>query len=1066
MALFGSLLGLPLASAPAGAVAQEMELAMVPGGGTLVLRDSEEPAQLGSPTTLTGTIDDANGALTGGVFTTPTVEYQFDITSPVPGTVYVDATFSEVAPGTVTGSLDDEGNFSVEMMVKADLHIELNSPPALLADCTTPPIPLRFVSTAPYDREGTKQVTLRDADFTVPTVPTTPACPGIVADAVNERLAGGGHSLELRMQGEIPEVKGIGDPTTTALSVEPAVSRAGDDVVLAATVTTAEGGPEVPTGAVEFRNGPTVIGSVALDGTGVASLTVSDLAVGQHTFSARYIGDGALHQASRSTQVAHLVAAAPTVEVAMGDALIGGGFVPATVTVTNPEEFGADIVNGRVDLRFRRPAGQTGDLTSARIAVEWRNGGTWEPLTLATVPTRTVVASIGLPAGFRLDAGTEHELRLRVRILGAGAPTTSCSGTNPVTCPGPVELSATLNEVNPGDGTIRKTVTTGQTVFTMVETTRRDTTLTVNGGAPRPHSLRAGYTMDVVVAHAPNLSGVRPSGSVEFYVDGRLTPARRLVDPLGEYNAQVPIGSAIQGLILLPPDIEPGPHSLAVRYLGDKVFKPAEAFTTFTVFPAVADSVAFVCQETAISGNHEFGANVTFDAAVPETALSGTTVDLDITNAVINMSRPGFSDPWQGLINNVTATVGDPTLNGISFGFGPDGAGTAASVIRTGATPQGLPNPVTDLSQLDQKVTFNDPIGSVTVAGAPGDVVPVTLDEVVVTLNLVSPPLVFDVRCTPVDGEPMVLGEVEIAGTSVSVSPTPARERSEVTVEARTFPSGAAGTVAFSSDRDGALGTEVVSGGVASVVTDELSPGVHVVTAAFNAADPGVPDSVGTATVVVTYSPRTETEAFVVAARTDYLGWAERDAVVADAEDLDAGLSKVTYLRRLSQSDAYLARLVDELYQDTLGRPADEAGKAFWIGRLRDGWSVAKVTASFYGSGEYFADAGGGTVETWVDDLYVKLLGRPSDAAGRAYWVAQTGRIGRGGVALRLFQSRESARSRVVALYDLFLGRSPSSADRDFWAARVVTRGDLALAVELTVSDEYAGRAENRFPLI
>ena len=204
---------------------------------------------------------------------------------------------------------------------------------------------------------------------------------------------------------------------------------------------------------------------------------------------------------------------------------------------------------------------------------------------------------------------------------------------------------------------------------------------------------------------------------------------------------------------------------------------------------------------------------------------------------------------------------------------------------------------------------------------------------------------------------------------------------------------------------------------------------------------------------------------FTTASLTDLLGTADPRRVDADALALGAGLSKATHLSRLTTSDAWLTGVVDDLYQDTLGRPGDPAGTAFWINALRTRrLTVAQVAAGFYASPEYFAGIGGGTDATWVDDLYVKILDRPADAAGRAYWTDEIARVGRGAVALRFFQTPESARTRVTGLYQDLLGRSPEPSGLTYWSGRVLTDGDLALAVSLAASAEYQARAEARFP--
>ncbi|HYI61242.1 MAG TPA: DUF4214 domain-containing protein [Acidimicrobiales bacterium] len=229
----------------------------------------------------------------------------------------------------------------------------------------------------------------------------------------------------------------------------------------------------------------------------------------------------------------------------------------------------------------------------------------------------------------------------------------------------------------------------------------------------------------------------------------------------------------------------------------------------------------------------------------------------------------------------------------------------------------------------------------------------------------------------------------------------------------------------------------------------------------------GVPDPAGdwSANLPVVFDRRSAEESFVTATLTDFLGDAPTDGEVADGVDHLEVRGTAGYLRDLSTSDQWLEALVDKLYQDTLGRAGDPGGVAYWVGQLRSGRrTVARVAAEFYASDEYFDGIGGGTVGTWVDDLYQKILLRDSDPSGRAYWIGQVAAQGRGRVALRLYQSDESARTRVRALYQALLGRSADAAGLAYWTPRVISRGDLALAVFLAASPEYATRAVTRFP--
>jgi hypothetical protein len=76
--------------------------------------------------------------------------------------------------------------------------------------------------------------------------------------------------------------------TTTALTAAPNPTSPGTSVTLTAVVTGAGG---TPTGTVTFDDGATALGTVALNGSGHAVLTVGSFTGGTHSLSATYNGD-------------------------------------------------------------------------------------------------------------------------------------------------------------------------------------------------------------------------------------------------------------------------------------------------------------------------------------------------------------------------------------------------------------------------------------------------------------------------------------------------------------------------------------------------------------------------------------------------------------------------------------------------------------------------------------------------------------------------------------------------------------------------------------------------------
>ena len=1092
-AALAALIGLvavmaPLATAaPAGSAQGQITLAMQ--SGILDLRGSDTaPAELEQPTTITGptSVNDTTGAISGASLAVAPLEFQFDITTPIDATVFVDAVFTEVTPGTVTGTVKKDPNndnlatLTVKTSVKVDLHIEVNDPPILTADCTATPISLELTTKVPYDVTA-KTVTVEDTNFSVPAVPNATQgdtdCADIIASGVNERLQGSGHSITMQMSGDLT-VPTIGtEPTTTSLTVAPASSEPGDEVVLTSTVArkTPPGGAPTPTGLVEFRDGEVVLGTADLDGTGTAVFPTSDLSVGAHQIKASYLGDDT-YFLSDSAVVEHVVAAEPTIAIAMGTSvLIDGQARPATVTVSNPTEFGADVNNVRVDFKIARTGGLSNAvLNPDRIKVEWLNNGTWEQVPLEWPDLQFVTGSIGPATGFALPAGAERQIRLRISAFAFGTmphPTT-CLLDEP-TCPGSVALTTSLQEVDPDSGDVIEPVGEAVHDFNLVETVRRTAGFTFATGFPRPHTVRQGYTTQVFGNLTPTVGGLRPGGTARILLDGEPTLVRTLNAQLGsDPVSEVPVTGSVNAFLLLPLDTEPGTHIVTVHYSGNAFFAPLEKSTTLTVLPAHGGpedpDPLFVCREEGFTTKAEEGTNVQFDVTLPPAVVSGESTAIDVSAAVLRMSRQhtsGLSAPWVSFENDTVYPVGETPLDSITFDLGENGTGTAESLLREGGTTISGPNPGTD-ENVDQTITLGNPSAALTIEGDPGEVVPIELEEVVFSYILSAEnPVRYSMNCTPVSG-PVQLGEVVIAGTEVTATPSPAREiTDEVTLDASTFPADAAGTVSFSSDVDGALGSDAVDAGSAELATDELTPGVHEITASFNATDPEVPDTTGTTTLVVTYSPRTGTQAFVVAALTDFIGTAEEGAVLDGASRIAGGLTKPKYLGELSISDEYLTHVVQEMYLDTLGREGDPDGVEYWVGQLRAGVPVARVAAAFYGSKEYY-DRVGGTDEAWVNDLYETLLGRAADDSGRAYWISQIPKITKGGVAYKFFQTKESGNFRVAALYDYFLDRAPSAADLAYWTPIVRSRGDLVLAVFLASSDEYADLAEERFPIV
>ncbi len=197
-------------------------------------------------------------------------------------------------------------------------------------------------------------------------------------------------------------------------------------------------------------------------------------------------------------------------------------------------------------------------------------------------------------------------------------------------------------------------------------------------------------------------------------------------------------------------------------------------------------------------------------------------------------------------------------------------------------------------------------------------------------------------------------------------------------------------------------------------------------------------------------------EPFIKNAYKDFLGRYPSANEIADWNmKLNSGTTRYAFVLALAESDEWTAYVIDQMYLDTLGRPADVGGKAYWADRMRNGLTVAEVAAQFYGSPEYLANEGN-SYNAWLVDLYSELLYRSPDSGGLNYWLAQVEEKGTSSVAGSFYQSQESRRARVDALFVKLLDRSPDPSGRDYWAEVLLNGDDISLAANLAASAEYS----------
>lgn len=151
------------------------------------------------------------------------------------------------------------------------------------------------------------------------------------------------------------------------------------------------------------------------------------------------------------------------------------------------------------------------------------------------------------------------------------------------------------------------------------------------------------------------------------------------------------------------------------------------------------------------------------------------------------------------------------------------------------------------------------------------------------------------------------------------------------------------------------------------------------------------------------------------------------------------GVWKAT-ARQLEQDSAVAA--VDRLYQAFFLRQADTGGLRYWLNRRAQGVPLERVAENFAVSHEFQLRYGGRTFESFLDQLYLDVLGRQPDAQGKAYWLGElrSGRVTRGTIVVSFTESTEmrtlsALRSELVALHLAETGETPGSAEEAAWLA-------------------------------
>jgi hypothetical protein len=251
--------------------------------------------------------------------------------------------------------------------------------------------------------------------------------------------------------------------------------------------------------------------------------------------------------------------------------------------------------------------------------------------------------------------------------------------------------------------------------------------------------------------------------------------------------------------------------------------------------------------------------------------------------------------------------------------------------------------------------------------------------------------------------------------------------------------------------------TRIRAGAVALLLTAGTGLAVHGAMGPASAASAPAPTAVP-APVVTPVSPA---ESFVGRAYADLMGRPADPAGKAFwVQQVNQGMPHASVAGSFTQTDSYRHGVVDRAYIQTLGHNADPGGMQYWTGFLAKGGRVDQMTGSLVGTADY-ASQFGVNHDALVQAMYKDLLGRPAEPAGLAFWDA---RLAAGDpswhVAASLTNSYEWYQNRVVYDYVLYHVGFPDAAGLSFWAHSMQSgMPETRIVAGIVGSDTYAAFA-------
>jgi hypothetical protein len=827
---------------------------------TVVVASSENPSVSGDSVNFTATVS----ATSGGAAPTGTVVFKDGATilgsGPLSGPTAVFTT-STLAPGThsITASYSGDAvnaastSAVLSQVVKATTSVTV----AGVANPANYGASVTFTATV----QGNGGTPTGTVTFTADGSPIgSPALAGGSASVSISTLTVGTHSIVATYNGDANDAGSSNSPAyvetvqkatiATTLASTPNPSASGQTVTFTATV---KGGTTTPTGTVTLEDGGTAVANLPLPGNGIVTFSVATLAVGTHTMTAIYSGDGN-YAASTSGVVSQKVLPNTVAAVSSSsNPSIAGTSVTLTVTVTG------STPTGSVTLK-------DGAATLATMNLGAGGSASYATSSLA-VGTHSITAVYGGDAN---NAGTTSSVLSQVVNL-ATTTTTASASANPTTAGKSVNLSATVtgNGGTPtgtvkfySQGNLLGTATlNGSGVATYSTTSLAvgsdSITAVYSGDAKDQTSTSSPYGLSVVLASSSVslVSNLNPAPAVKTVVFTATvtgtggTPTGQVIfkdgaTALGTVSLSGGVASYSTSSLAV------GQHGITAAYQGDANDGAATASLTETIQQA-SPSISV----SSSLNPSKVGAGVTFTAAISGAGgtATGTVTFLDGGNSLgtANLAANGravFSTSALALgLHSITVSYSGDTNNtaAVSTALTQTVQETTTTTVASNKNPSIGGTPVTFTASVlgtshgtvTGTVTFKNGgsiLGTATVSGGVASYTTSALPVGADAITAVYGGDTLDASSTSA----ALTQTVQSAGTTTTVtsSDNPSLLGANVTFTATVGGTGITptGNVTFKDGSTTLATVSVGSSGIATYSTATLAVGVHPITAVYN----------------------------------------------------------------------------------------------------------------------------------------------------------------------------------------------------------------------------------------